>query len=226
MHTLLQRPSLWLIILIVALPQLSETIYTPSLPDIAHALRTSDSMVEYTLTIFLFGFAVGVLLWGNLSDRIGRRPALLMGIGIYLVGCVGCWLSDNITTLMIFRFIQAFGGSTGSVLGQAIARDAFASHERGKVFSTVAMALSCAPALGPILGGFIDQYFGWPAVFLVLIGLGSYTCLEVFLKLPETNKALKKTNASHLLKGMTTVLTDKRVLSFGFLVGTTNGILF
>ena len=86
MHTLLQRPSLWLIILIVALPQLSETIYTPSLPDIAHALRTSDSMVEYTLTIFLFGFAVGVLLWGNLSDRIGRRPALLMGIGIYLVG--------------------------------------------------------------------------------------------------------------------------------------------
>jgi len=64
MFTLLQRPSLWLITLIVALPQLSETIYTPSLPDIARALQTSDSMVEYTLTIFLFGFAVGVLLWG------------------------------------------------------------------------------------------------------------------------------------------------------------------
>jgi len=226
MQTLLERPSLWLIILIVALPQLSETIYTPSLPDIAHALRTSDSMVEYTLTIFLFGFAVGVLLWGNLSDRIGRRPALLMGLLIYLLGCIGCWFSTNITMLMVCRFIQAFGGSTGSVLGQAIARDSFKSHERGKVFSTIAIALSCAPALGPIIGGFTDQYFGWTAVFIVLFILGSYTISQVFLKLPETNKMLKKTNARDLIKGATTVLTDKRVLSFGFLVGTANGILF
>lgn len=226
MFTLLQRPSLWLITLIVALPQLSETIYTPSLPDIARALQTSDSMVEYTLTIFLFGFAVGVLLWGSLSDRIGRRPTLLMGLGIYLLGCIGCWFSTNIIMLMICRFIQAFEGSTGSVLGQAIARDSFKSQERGKVFSTITMAISCAPALGPIIGGFTDQYFGWTAVFIVLFILGSYITFQVFLKLPETNKVLKKTNASDLLKGAGTVLADKRVLSFGFLVGTANGILF
>ncbi|MBY0462086.1 MAG: multidrug effflux MFS transporter [Alphaproteobacteria bacterium] len=226
MQTLLQKPSLWLIIIIVVLPQLSETIYTPSLPDIAHTLRTSENMVEFTLTIYLLGFAVGILLWGNLSDRIGRRPTLLIGLLIYLLGCVGCWYSTNITMLMISRFIQAFGGGTGSVLGQAIARDSFTSHERGKVFSTVTMAISCAPALGPIIGGFTDQYFGWEAVFVVLFGLGCYVTSHVFLSLPETNTVLKKTNATDLIKGAGTVLTDKRVLSFGFLVGTANGIIF
>ncbi|MBY0280588.1 MAG: multidrug effflux MFS transporter [Alphaproteobacteria bacterium] len=226
MSALLQKPSLWLIIVIVVLPQLSETVYTPSLPDIAHTLHTSDSMVEYTLTIFLLGFAIGVLLWGNLSDRIGRKPTLLMGLGIYLLGCIGCWFSTNITMLMICRFVQAFGCSTGSVLGQAIARDVFASHERGKIFSTVTMSISCAPALGPIIGGFTDQYFGWEAVFLVLLGLGSYVALHAFLKLPETNQKLKKTNATDLINGAAVVLTDKRVLSFGFLVGTANGIIF
>ena len=222
----LQRPSLWLITLIVALPQVSETIYTPSLPDIARALYTSNSMVEYTLTVFLFGFAVGVLLWGNLSDRIGRRPTLLIAISIYIMGCIGCWFSSSITMLMFFRFIQAFGGSVGSVVGQTITRDCFASHERGKIFSTISIALSCSPSLGPILGGLIDQYFGWGAVFLVLTILGTCTFMSVFLKLSETNKMPTKASFSETLKGMRKVLMDKKVLSFGFLIGVTNGILF
>ncbi len=225
MQKLLQKPSLWLIILIVALPQLSETIYTPSLPDIAHALSVSDNMVEYTLTIYLFGFAVGVLFWGNLSDRIGRRPALLMGLVIYLLGCIGCWYSANITMLMLSRFIQAFGGSTGSVLGQAIARDAFPGPERSKVFSTIGIALACAPALGPIIGGFTDQYFGWSAVFLVLIALGLYVTRQVFATLPETNMNLRTTKG-HLINNFTKVLTDKHVLSMGFFVSACNGIIF
>ena len=227
LQKLLQKPSLWLIILIVALPQLSETIYTPSLPDIAHALSVSDNMVEYTLTIYLFGFAVGVLFWGNLSDRIGRRPALLMGLGIYLLGCVGCWYSTDITMLMLSRFVQAFGGSTGSVLGQAIARDAFpGGPERSKAFATVAISLACAPALGPIIGGFTDQYFGWSAVFLVLIVLGIYVAAQVFVTLPETNLNLRSTKGPNLINSFTKVLTDKHVLSMGFFVGACNGIIF
>ena len=77
-------PAVWLIVLIIGVPQLSETVYTPSLPDIAHALLCSESMVEYTLTVYLVGFSVGVFFWGMLSDRIGRKPCVL-GIVFFII---------------------------------------------------------------------------------------------------------------------------------------------
>ncbi|XVN42425.1 MAG: MFS transporter [Candidatus Rickettsia vulgarisii] len=113
--------SNWLIVLIVGLPQFSETVYTPSLPDIAHALHTSESMVEYTLTIYLFGFALGTLFWGKISDQFGRKICVISGIIIFILGCLGCYLGNTIEALSISRL----GGSVGSVLGQAISRNAF-----------------------------------------------------------------------------------------------------
>jgi Bcr/CflA subfamily drug resistance transporter len=222
------KASLWLIIFIIALPQLSETIYTPSLPDIAENLQTTSSMAEYTLTIYLVGFAFGVLLWGNLSDVLGRKPSLLIGIGLYLAGCVSCFLSSSIEMLMISRFLQAFGGSTGSVLGQAIARDSFAAHERGKVFSSISIAMSFSPALGPIIGGYLDQLFRWRSVFIFLIILGLSVFLSIILRLPETRMKTTSSDQPTLsfFQRAFAILTDKRILSFAFLVGGCNGIIF
>jgi len=218
-------PDLWLLVLIVGLPQLSETIYTPALPDIAHSLLTSDSMVEYTLTIYLLGFALGTLFWGKLSDKYGRKPSLIAGLLIYVLGCIGCFYSGTISYLMMSRLIQAFGGSTGSVLGQAICRDSFNGPERGKVFSVIGSALSFSPAVGPIVGGLIDQAFGWSAIFICLICLGLATLATVMFRLPETYvptvfslDTIKKTFLS--------MINDKKVLAFGFLVAACNGIGF
>ena len=218
-------PPIWLLVLIAGLPQIAETIYTPSLPDIAKALHTSDAMAEYTLTIILAGFAVGVLLWGNLSDRWGRKPCVLMGLGIYILGCIGCFYSTSITELMLFRLVQAIGGSTGSVLGQAIARDAFQGADRGKVFSTVGGALAFSPAIGPVVGGYLDETFGWSANFLLLILMGVIVFIFSVWKLPETLPTHQK--ASHSLwKTLVLLSKDKRVLRLGFLVGACNGIGF
>ncbi|MCC8416442.1 MAG: MFS transporter [Rickettsia endosymbiont of Gnoriste bilineata] len=85
---------LYIIILIIAIPILSETIYTPSLPSLAKDLAISANLAEYTLTIYLFGFAVGVLLWGNLSDSYGRKPCLLIGFLIYALSCYICYLGS------------------------------------------------------------------------------------------------------------------------------------
>ena len=153
-------PAIWLIVLIVGLPQLSETVYTPSLPDIAHALQTSDAMVEYTLTIYLFGFAIGTLFWGKISDKLGRKPCVIMGLVIFIMSCIGCYYSSTIEMLMISRLIQAFGASMGSVIGQAICKDAFHGAALGKVYSSTGSALALFPALGPVCGGIIAQHFG------------------------------------------------------------------
>lgn len=218
-------PELWLLILIVGLPQLSETVYTPALPDIAHSLSVSDSWIEYTLTIYLFGFAVGTLLWGKLSDRFGRKPCMLLGLATYVIGCIGCYFSSSITTLMISRFIQAFGGSTGSVLGQAICRDAFHGTERGKVYSTIGSALAFSPAVGPIVGGMIDQAFGWPSIFLFLIACGFIVLFLTASRLPETHKSTGHAQESifALAKRM---ITDVRLIGFALLVAGCNGIGF
>lgn len=218
-------PALWLIILIVGLPQLTETVYTPSLPTIAHVLQVAESWVEYTLTIYLFAFALGTLFWGKTSDIYGRKPCLLIGLVIYLIGCLGCYFSTSLSFLMLSRFIQAFGGSVGSVLGQAICRDSFKSAALGKAYSSVGSALALFPAIGPIIGGLIDQTFGWSAIFLFLLGAGSLVWVLSFYTLPETHLPNKNQSYSFSSTGMQ-MLKDKKVWGCGLIVAGCNGITF
>lgn len=218
-------PAVWLIVLIVGLPQLSETVYTPALPDIARALRTSDAMVEYTLTIYLFGFALGTLFWGRVSDKYGRKPCLLIGLGLYLLGCVGCYASTSIEMLMLSRLLQSFGGSVGSVLGQAICRDAFHGQALGKMYATTGTAIAIFPAIGPTIGGVIDQNFGWPSIFLFLILFGIFVSLCTLMKLEETHPHASRSRVS-LRSTAKRMVKDSRVLILGFLVAGGNGISF
>ncbi|RZI46477.1 multidrug effflux MFS transporter [Candidatus Finniella inopinata] len=218
-------PALWLLVLIVGLPQLTETVYTPSLPTIAHALHVAEFGVEYTLTIYLFAFALGTLFWGKVSDVYGRKPCLLIGLVIYGIGCVGCYCSDSIAVLMASRFVQAFGGSVGSVLGQAICRDAFQGAALGKAYSTIGSGLALFPAIGPVIGGIIDQMFGWSTIFLALIGAGSFVAICSFISLPETHFPKGKPLHSFFQVG-SKLLRDTKVLGFGLIVAGCNGITF
>ena len=138
-------PPIWIIALIAGFPILSETMYTPALPNIARSLNTPSSWVEYTMSIYFAGTAFGVIFWGRLSDRLGRRPILMIGFFIYIIGCLGCFLSTTIVDLFLARIVQSLGGSVGVVLGQAIAHDVFKGQKRGKIFSTIGSVLSLAP---------------------------------------------------------------------------------
>ena len=218
-------PPILIIILLAGFSTLSETVYIPSLPDIAISLNTSESMIEHTLTIYLFGFTLGILFWGNLSDKIGRKPCIIQGLVIYIVGCIGCYFSVNIEMLMLSRFIQAFGGSIGSVLGQSIVRDVFIGKELAKAYANVSISLAIFPFIGPIIGGAITEKFSWHSVFLFLILFALAFIILVAAKLPETNKFENNKNQS-LLKVALRLYKDSKVIKLGFVVAICNGIIF
>lgn len=218
-------PAIWLIVLIVGLPQLCETVYTPSLPEIAKALQTFESYVEYTLTIYLFGFALGTLFFGIISDKLGRKPCMIIGLLVFIIGCIGCYFSNSIEMLMISRLIQAFGGSVGSFLGQAICRDAFHGQALGRVYSITGSALALFPALGPLCGGVIAEIFGWMNIFVFLTMFALIVTILVVHKLKETHPHDSSKKVSVWSIGAK-LIRDKKVIGFGLIVAGCNGILF
>jgi Bcr/CflA subfamily drug resistance transporter len=202
---------------------LSEAAYTPSLPDIANSLHVDDKAVEHTITIYLFAFALGTLFWGKLSDKYGRKPFILIGFAIYILGSIGCYLSSSIELLLISRFIQAFGGSVGSVIGQAICRDAFHGPDISKIFATIGIAIAVLPAISPTIGGILAENYGWPAVFLFLIVAGSIVWTSALFTLPETHYKEHRRHVAlrHLAIRM---LTDRTLIGYGLLIAACNGI--
>lgn len=224
-NSLKNVPAIWLIVLIVGLPQLSETVYTPSLPDIARTLQTAASMVEYTLTIYLFGMAVGILYWGKLSDSLGRKPCILAGFLTFILGCIGCYFSTSISMLMISRFVQAFGGSVGSVLGQALCRDSFCGQELFRVYASMSTALAAFPAFGPIVGGLIADNLGWVNIFLFLILFGLLVGILIVFLLPETHDVTRRVKVP-VLEVLTSMILNKKLMGLTLLVGAGNGMVF
>lgn len=218
-------PPIWIIALVAGFPIFSETMYTPSLPNIAQSLAVPPSWVEYTLSVYFFSTALGVIVWGRLSDRLGRRPVLMVGFAIYIVGCFMCFLSTNIASLFVARTIQALGGSVGVVLGQTIAHDVFTGQKRGEAFSAVGSILSLAPAAGPFIGGIIDQCFGWQPIFIALMVWGLLTAFLVFCYLPETRASTQCTKTP-LLPLFVRMIQDPKVIICALTVGLSNGLLF
>ena len=175
----------------------------------------------------MIGFAIGICFWGVISDRIGRRRTLIISLGLYVAGCIGCLLTETIGTLMIFRFIQALGGSACSGIGQAIARDAYNSAERNRLFSIAGIAVSIAAGIGPVVGGFIVERYSWSSIFSVVLiaSFGLWGYITLFLK--ETNRFLKQKSTQHTLRqGFKLLFKDKALLNLVVLMGTANGLIY
>lgn len=222
-------PSLLLIICMVGLPQISETIYSPALPEVTAALKTTNHLVQWSLSIYFIGFAAGVAFWGKLSDHRGRRPAMLAGLGVYLLFSIFCALSTDIRWLLLARFFQAFGISVGSVITQAIMRDCYDGLERNKIFALAGMVIAFAPAIGPVIGGYLTEWFSWAANFTFLAILGSCLFIYAYTNLPETYqyRASATSICSMKIRPLfLRMLKDKHAMASAFLVGGFNGILF
>ncbi|WP_338231452.1 multidrug effflux MFS transporter [Companilactobacillus muriivasis] len=218
-------PSLLLIIVLVGFPQISESIFTPVLPQISANMHVSAGTSQLTMSIYFIAFAIGVLFWGQLSDKIGRRLAMNLGIIVYLIGNIGLFISPTFQFLLFSRFIQAFGASVGSVVTQTIMRESFDGIEGAKVFSKVGAAMALSPAFGPLIGGLLETYFGYRNVFSALIIMATLVLLYSYSRLPET-RDINNIQQVSLLKVTWRLLKDPVVWSYGILIGGINGILF
>jgi DHA1 family bicyclomycin/chloramphenicol resistance-like MFS transporter len=175
--------------LLTSLGPLSTDMYLPALPAIATALAATTAQTQATLSAFLVGFACGQFLYGPLSDRIGRKPLLVVGLALFLVATVACALAPTIEALSVARFVQALGASGPIVLARAIVRDLYEGPRAGRELSRMGSIMGLVPALAPILGGLIFAGFGWRAIFTATAIGGAALAVVVVLALPETLRA-------------------------------------
>lgn len=180
-------PSILILVFMVSVGPFGDTEYTPSLPAIAEGLGVHYDLVQLTMTSYLIGYAISQLFYGPISDRYGRKPIMLVGAMIFVVGSLVCLFSFNIWQLISGRFVQSIGSCAGGVIASASIRDAYPEKDRGHVFAKVYGAFAIAPALGPIVGSFVEAKFGWHINFLILVVLALllFICLIFFF--PETN---------------------------------------
>lgn len=176
-----------LLCLLVALGPISTDLYLPSLPGLARAFATDVAEVQLTLSVFLAGLAGGQLVYGPLSDRFGRRPVLIVGLAIYTAASIACALAPSMELLIAARFLQSIGACAGPVIGRAVVRDVHGHEGAARILSYMSAAMVLAPAIGPILGGFLEVWLGWQANFIVLMVYGAAGLLGTLALLPETN---------------------------------------
>lgn len=160
---------------------LATDMYLPAFGAMQQDLQISAGAISASLSIFLAGFAFAQLLWGPLSDRIGRKPVLLIGLALFAFGCLGMLWVENVAQLWSLRFIQAIGVCSAAVTWQAIVVDRYRDGKANRVFASIMPLVALSPALAPLLGAWLLNHMGWRAIFAVLLGITALLLIPTLL---------------------------------------------
>jgi DHA1 family bicyclomycin/chloramphenicol resistance-like MFS transporter len=205
-HLLWKAPRWALAVLLAVLGMLgpfSIDTYIPAFSGIANALGATPLQMQQTLSAYLFGFAFMSLFHGAIADSFGRRPVILWGIAVFTVASAGCALSQTIGQLVAFRALQGLSTGAGIVVSRAVVRDMFPPAQAQKVMSQVTIYFGVAPAIAPIIGGWLFVHAGWHSIFWFLTLVGVVLWTANFRLLPETLHIEHRQpfNVRHLLQG-------------------------
>lgn len=166
------RGMLLFLVIISAFPPLTTDLYLPAMPQMVEIFDTTQSMINLTLSVYFITYAMGLLFWGPLSEKYGRKPILLIGNGLFILGSLLCSFAPNVESLIAWRVLQAFGGSAVTIVATAIVKDLYEGREREVIMGTIMSLVIIAPMVAPVLGAFLLKVSTWNVLFLVLALFG------------------------------------------------------
>jgi len=221
MHAPTERPhpsrgTILLLGSLTAFGALTIDLYLPALPAIARDFGVDAAAAQHTLVAFFIGIALGQLVYGPISDRIGRRPPLLFGVGVYIIASLGCVVAPTIDWLVLGRFAQGLGCCAGMVVARSVVRDRFDHQDSARIFSLLTLVLGAAPMIAPTIGGWLVGFASWRWLFGILAGFGVAVGLAVFFRLDESRSVATeaKARAETPLAAYADLLQQRRLLGY------------
>ncbi|HGM5489447.1 TPA: MFS transporter [Serratia fonticola] len=212
-----------LIVVLIMAPQILETLYSPALTAIRADYRIDATQASHTLSIYFFAFAFGVAFWGSVSDKYGRRVAMLAGLMVYTAGALLAMLSNAFALLIVSRAVIAFGAAVGSVVTQTMLRDIYQGPALGRMFAMIGMALSISPILGMLSGGMLVLWGGHLAIFIAQGAFAVLLLIWCWRTLPETRQ---RTTSIALVPCLVEMLRDKQIWCSALLIASFNVMAF
>ncbi len=215
------------LIVISMIGPLALNILQPSLPGLAVAFDASRQEVQLALSLFLAAQAVSQLFIGGLADRYGRRPVLLVSLGLYVAASVAATFATSILLLIIARVVQAVGSTAGLTISRTVVRDLAPRETAASMIGYVTMGMVVAPLVAPALGGFLDDTFGWRAIFLVCAGLGVIASIAALWQLKETRPPeIRGQSTAEMLARSGELVRNPRFMGYALGASFTSAVFF
>lgn len=200
--------------LLSAIGPVAIDMYLPALPTIGQSLGASIGAVQASLMAFFLALGLGQIIYGPVSDMVGRKPPLYFGLALFAIGSVGCALAPDIHTLVAMRFVQGLGACAGSVVPRAVVRDLYTGHEALRLMSTLMLVFSVSPILAPLAGSLLIEWQGWRSTFWFMLAAGLLGLALVATQLGETRPREQRAASSwrQALRGYAALLRDRHFL--------------
>ena len=210
------KPPMWLLVLVTLSGTMAMHMFMPALPNAARALHTESGAMQMAIGIYIVGLAVGQLAYGPLSDAFGRRPLLLVGLGLYTIGGLASAVAPTLPALLAGRLVQALGGSAGLTLGRAMVRDKTTPESAVRDLALLNVLTLVGPGVAPMVGGALTAAAGWRAIFVVLAALGAVMFACTWRSLPETSSPSNRFGVRVLLDDYRALLGSRRFVALTF----------
>ncbi|SHH88971.1 multidrug effflux MFS transporter [Bradyrhizobium erythrophlei] len=206
------RVMLWLLVAMTGVAPISLYMLVPALPQLATIFERDISIAQMTVSLYMVGIACSQIIMGPLSDRFGRRPVLLAGLGLMVAASAACIFAETLPELIAARFLQALGGATGMVVSRAIIRDLYSRERISSMISLVIAVMMIAQMLSPLTGGLLETAFGWRSIFYVITGASLAVAVAIALALPETRRL--RAEGSGFRQDVGSLLTSRAFIGY------------